>query len=101
MCQQVEVDLEVMEQMYLLLLVLVLVIQIFFLVVAEVVLSPIQLTLHPQVDLVVEALVEEQYLLMVVDLEVVEVMVQQIQEEAVEEMPMLLAVLQQVMEDLV
>ena len=68
-----------MEQMHLLLLVQVMVIQIFFLVVAEAVpnlIQHIQYQEHPQVDLVVEVLVEEQQSLMVVDLEVVEVMVQ-------------------------
>ena len=93
--------LEVMEQMYLLLLVQALVIQVSLLVVAEAVPNLIQVTLHPQVDLVVEALVEEQQPLMVVDLEVVEVMGLAILEVEAEEMPMLLVVLQQVLEDLV
>ena len=68
-----------MEQIYLLLLVQVLVIQIFFLVVAEQVLSliqHIQYQEHPQEETVVEVLVEEHQLLMVVELDKVVVTVQ-------------------------
>ena len=93
-----------MEQMHLLLLVQVMVIQIFFLVVAEVVPNLIQVfpQVHPQEETVVEVLVEEQQLLMVVELDKVVVMVMIILVVEAEDQEMVLPqVLQQVLEDLV